>query len=108
MSTFDYGKTRPDGQHERYPTQQDGGYVAPIRNSYVHDKCGIKTMCGDDIAETYAKHPNYYTRTFCVRCGNHYPIAEFRWSADDVRLGEISGEPGKDLREAWPKYRGGK
>ena len=98
MTNFDYGQKRLDGQHERHPTQLDGEYVAPIRNQYLHDTCGALTCCGDSIAETYAKHPNYYGRTFCTRCRDYFPVSEFTWEPDGVRLGEIGGEPGRDLR----------
>lgn len=86
---FDYGEKRPDGQWERYPTNVEGEYLAPIRNKYIHKTCGTETRIGDEIAETYAKNPSYYGRTFCVACKEHYPISEFHWSRDGVELGQI-------------------
>ena len=103
MENFDYGKRLTDGQFERHPTQTDGGFVAPIRNAYIHSKCGGKTFMGDDLAETYAKHPDFYTGTFCAKCGGYFPLSEFTWAADGTPLGEVHGEPGKDLREPWPR-----
>lgn len=96
--TFDYGKTLSDGQYEKYPTATVGEFVAPVRNSYVHDTCGGITSCSDGIAETYAKNPKYYTRTYCSRCQGHYPVSEFKWYVDNVRIGEIGGEAGLDMR----------
>lgn len=56
MSDFDYGKTLPSGQHERYPSSvrlsDDGkpAFQQPIRNKYRHLKCGTVTMMrGDDL-----------------------------------------------------------
>ena len=84
MSDFDYGKTKPDGQYERYPSSvlvdENGrpAYKQPIRNKYVHTKCGAVTMMrGDDLCLTYATNPHYYSHTFCVGCRDHLPISEF-------------------------------
>lgn len=89
MSNFDYGNKRPDGQHERHPTNTDGEYVAPVRTKYIHSKCGVETVVGSVIAETYAKNPTFYGRTFCVGCHDYFPISEFNWSRDRVQLGKI-------------------
>lgn len=98
--SFDYGKTLSDGQYENYPTSQEGEFVAPIRNMYKHSICGGLTWCSDGIAETYAKNPTYYTRTYCSSCQDHFPISEFSWHVDDVTLGEIGDNElaGKDMR----------
>ncbi len=104
MADFDYGNKLPNGQHEHHPVKQEGNYVAPIRNSYIHETCNGKTLFGDSIAETYAKHPKYYGRTFCSKCGDYFSVSQFRWAADGVAIGELGGEPGADLREEWPKY----
>lgn len=135
INGFDYGKTRPDGQHERYPTlseeERAKGFVRPVRQSYAHvgrpfcgkvgipyegcepapagkvyacssrpgheGECfgawytitpeeaakGVRGGCGGTvtkmglaIAETYARKPDYYGATFCVGCGNHFPVGE--------------------------------
>lgn len=102
--SFDYGDKKSDGQYERHPINNTGEYVAPIRNSYIHDKCGEKTLCGDDIAETYAKNPKFYGRTFCVQCRNYFPVSEFKWAVDRVVLGELGGKAGENLKESWKKY----
>jgi hypothetical protein len=93
--SFDYGKKRPDGQHENHPTDTSGEYVAPIRNQYVHNKCGVATRIGSAIAETYAKNPKMYGSTFCCGCSDYFPVAQFKWD-DGVTVGEISGDAGKD------------
>jgi hypothetical protein len=88
MAAFDYGKKKEDGQHENYPVNTEGEYVAPIRRTYVHRKCGVATKVSMNIAETYAKNPRYYSHTFCVGCKEHMPINQFEWE-DGVTLGEI-------------------
>lgn len=98
--TFDYGETLSDGQYEKYPTNTEGEFVAPIRNTYVHETCGGITWCSDGIAETYAKKPKYYTRTYCSTCQSHLPVSEFHWHVDNVTLGDIgdNDKVGLDMR----------
>lgn len=106
MSDFDYGEKKADGQYQRYPSSvrvdKETGkprFVQPIRNTYRHLTCGAVTvMRGADLCLTYATNPTYYSRTFCVGCHDHLPIAEFVWEPDNVPLNEVAGEPGKDLR----------
>lgn len=50
------------------------GFVRPVRRSYVHEKCGTTTTMSQTIAETYARQPNFYSGTFCVACGAHFPV----------------------------------
>ena len=63
------------------------GFVRPVRDSYVHLKCGTVTKMGRSIAETYARQPNFYSGTFCVHCRVHLPLAEFRWDGTDEVVG---------------------
>ncbi|MDG6917508.1 MAG: hypothetical protein JRM85_07960 [Nitrososphaerota archaeon] len=102
---FDYGPMRKDGQFENHPTEVKEVYVAPLRDSYIHIKCGGQTiMYGmDGVIRTYATNPGFYGGTFCAVCHGYFPLViegapQFRWSADDTPVGEIHGEPGKDLR----------
>lgn len=90
--TFDYGKKLSDGQHERHPAKTNGDFVAPVRKVYVHKKCNTSTSCPNHVAETYAKHPNFYDRTFCVGCRDYLPISEFHWKDDGVQLGKITND----------------
>lgn len=99
MSDFDYGKTLPDGQHERYPSEVKPVFRQPLRDTYRHTTCGGTTgIRGEDIVRTYATNPHYYGRTFCVTCGGHFPLSEFVWLPDEVPMTKVVGEPGKDLR----------
>lgn len=51
--------------------------------------CQVVTTMGRSIAETYAREPNYYGRTFCAGCRTHLPVGrdgEFVW-LDGSRVG---------------------
>lgn len=102
---FDYGKTKSDGQHERYPSsvkvKEDGSpaFVQPHRDAYRHRKCGAVTrMRGEDLTLTYATNPGFYGATFCVGCRDHLPLAEFDWLPDGISMDVIGGPPGVDWR----------
>lgn len=63
------------------------GFVRPVRRSYIHTKCGVLTKMSQDIAETYARDPKFYSGTFCVGCRAHFPLAEFLWDGTDEIVG---------------------
>lgn len=52
------------------------GFVRPVRRKYVHTKCGVQTVMGLALAETYARDPHFYSGTFCVGCRTHFPVGE--------------------------------
>ena len=77
------------GQQKAYVVlseeERTKGFVRPIRRKYIHDKCGVVTEMGMSIAETYARDPSFYGATYCVGCGEHYPVGEnggFVWDDD--------------------------
>lgn len=91
-------KLRTDGQQEGYVVLCDAertkGFVRPYRDAYRHLKCGKITTMGRKIAETYARDPFFYSGTFCVHCGSHFPIGEdgeFTWYEMDGREGPKVG-----------------
>lgn len=52
--------------------------------------CGGVTKMATAIAETYARNPGFYSGTFCVGCGKHFPVGaagEFVWLDDGTRVG---------------------
>lgn len=113
MSDFDYGKTLPSGQHERYPSSvhlgEDGmpAYKQPVRNTYRHRVCGaVTTMRGDDLCLTYATNPHFYGATFCCLCRTHLPLSEFEWEPDGVPMNKVFGNPGQDLRLPLRRFPG--
>ena len=80
------------------------GYVRPVRREYVHvglnptmdgnvlikpgeHGCGALTKMADDIAETYARKPDFYSGTFCIGCRQHRPLAEFFWDGTKEIVG---------------------
>jgi len=66
------------------------GFVRPVRQSYVHEKCGVVTKMGLALAETYARDPTFYSGTFCVGCRDHFPVGpdgEFVWDGTSEKVG---------------------
>jgi hypothetical protein len=50
--------------------------------------CGaVTTMNSDALVETYARDPKFYGRTFCVACGDYFPVGEFVWEGTEERVG---------------------
>ncbi len=49
--------------------------------------CGASTTMGRALSETYARNPKFYGATFCVTCGDHFPVSEFKWSVDGRVVG---------------------
>jgi len=90
MADFDYGETRPDGQHERHPGIDQAAQkpkVRPVRDAYRHKKCGEVTTMPAHCAETYAVDPTFYGETFCVTCRGYFPVAQFSWLDDGTDVG---------------------
>lgn len=89
--TPDHRELRPDGQQKGYVVlsaeERAKGFVRPVREKYVHRSCGSVTRMGRAIAETYARDPYFYSGTFCVACGKHFPVAEFVWDGTDETVG---------------------
>jgi len=82
MTDFDYGEKQEDGQFENYPTIDEGEFVQQVRYSYVHKQCGEPTIMNSELAESVARDPEYYDKTFCAHCESHFPVDEFRWKED--------------------------
>lgn len=64
--------------------------TAAVRVGYVHEACGGLTTMGLALAETYARQPDFYSGTFCVTCGSHFPVGEdgqFVWTGTDQKVG---------------------
>jgi len=91
--TPDHRELKPNGQQKDYvvlsAAERARGFVRPVRRTYVHQKCGVATTMGQSIAETYARDPHFYSGTFCVGCGSHFPVGadgEFVWD-DGSKVG---------------------
>lgn len=95
------------GQQKAYvvltPEERAKGFVRPVRRKYVHlghgaefrgsvqmthgSGCGALTVMSQDIAETYARDPKFYSGTFCVGCKVHLPLDEFVWDGSNEQVG---------------------
>ena len=82
---------QPTGQHDDYIVLADEerakGFVRPVRNGYVHSKCGSVTRMGTKLAETWALDFRFYSHTFCCVCNAHFPVSEFVWDGTDEEVG---------------------
>jgi hypothetical protein len=83
-----------EGMNKKYlilsEEERAQGFVRPVRNAYVHEKCGVVTYMGRALAETYARDPYFYGATFCVGCNTHLPVGadgEFVWDGTDEKVG---------------------
>lgn len=93
LTTIPYLK--PTGQQSSYTTlpaeeRAEPEFKRPVRASYRHLLCGTTTTMGRSIAETYAIKPTFYTKTYCMECGAHYPVGpdgEFVWTDDGTKVG---------------------
>lgn len=83
--------SEPKNQNEAYlvlsPEEIAKGYVRPVRDAYVHLKCGTETTMPPAIAQTYARDPKFYGATYCCRCCMHLSVNEFVWSGTNERVG---------------------
>lgn len=82
--TEDHRDINPEsGQQKGYivltPDERAKGFIRPIRRSYLHTSCGAVTTMNQEIAETYARDPSFYSGTFCISCRKHLPLTEFVW-----------------------------
>ncbi len=102
---------KENGQQKDYivlsAEERAKGFVRPVRRTYLHvgenprmegivliapDKgaCGSRTTMSQEIAETYARDPYFYSGTFCCSCGKHLPIGkngEFIWEGTTEKVG---------------------
>ena len=90
-------KIGPDGMQESYlvlsKEERKKGFVRPVRQTYVHDKCGTATTMGYALSETYARDPSFYGGTYCAGCKAHFNLINedgkraFHWE-DGQGVGE--------------------
>lgn len=109
--TEDHKEINPEtGQQKGYvvltAAERAKGFVRPVRRTYIHvgkppegksfeypirkvfpGGCGTRTTCSQDIAETYARDPNFYSGTFCCSCKAHFPLDQFVWEGTTEQVG---------------------
>ena len=82
---------KPIPQHEVYlvlsEEERAKGFIRPLRRSYIHKTCGVETIMGLALCETYARNPNFYGATYCTSCQKHLPVHEFFWKEDGKKVG---------------------
>ena len=94
----------PIPQHEVYlvlsEEERAKGFVRPYEERYVHavelGGCGVVTVMGVALSETYARSPGFYGATYCVGCRMHKPVGaagEFFWCDSAGRPREREGAP---------------
>jgi len=75
-------------QHKTYlvlsEEERAKGFIRPVREVYVHTKCGTQTRMGLALSETYARDPKFYGATYCVHCRKHLLVEEFKWLDGEV------------------------
>ena len=77
---------------EAYPDggNSTGRYWTQPQLDAVGKGCGSVTTMHREIAETYARNPQFYGGTFCCHCRTHLPVGptgEFVWDGSDERVG---------------------
>ena len=109
--TDDHREIDPaSGQQKGYvvltEAERAKGFVRPVRRTYIHvgkppegkgfeypivkvfpGGCGTRTTCSQDIAETYARDPEFYSGTFCCSCRAHFPLDQFVWEGTTEAVG---------------------
>lgn len=93
--TADHRELQPNGQQKGYVVlsaeERAKGFVRPVRRSYMHVKCGGVTTMSQELAETYARDPDFYSGTFCWQCRKHFtfgqPDGDFTWSGTNEKVG---------------------
>lgn len=58
----------------------------PDSRSYTHDKCGEVTVVSESEFKIVASPLPGCRMTMCCGCGQHFPIAEFKWSDSGERI----------------------
>lgn len=72
----------------KFEEYTDGSLVGRYwTDRQLHSGCRVVTVMSRPLSETYARDPAYYGATFCAGCGQHYPVAEFVWTADNTVVG---------------------
>lgn len=90
----EHTEIQPSGMQKDYVVltaeERAKGFVRPVRQTYVHTKCGTSTTMGLALAETYARDPKFYSGTFCAHCKAHFPVdvaGGFHWVGTDEKVG---------------------
>lgn len=87
----DHRELKENGQQLAYVVlteeERKKGFIRPVRHKYIHLVCKGMTKMSNEIAETYARDPYFYSGTFCVHCGKHFPLDQFVWDGTEIQVG---------------------
>jgi hypothetical protein len=78
---------------EEYPAELQRGlgrFWTQQQLDSIAKGCGVITSMPKECAETYARQPSFYGRTFCCGCHGYLPVGkdgEFVWLDDGTRVG---------------------
>jgi hypothetical protein len=82
----------PNGQQAKHlvlpKADRAKGFMRPVCGEYEHEFCGKTTVIGNEIAETFARQPDFYDSTFCSHCREYDVVSHFHWCDD---LGGVLG-----------------
>jgi len=66
--------------YEAYPASAESCVVGRFwTEAQLKGGCGVRTVIGRAIADTYRVAPRTYGATYCCGCGKHFPVEEFTW-----------------------------
>lgn len=72
---------------EVYPESESPSVGKFWTDAELNSGCNTSTRMSRDIAETYARKPEFYGGTFCHACGKHLPLDEFVWQGTAEQVG---------------------
>jgi|SRR5580698_5955252 hypothetical protein len=97
LSPEDLERFRKIGYVKFEPYPNDGSHGSALGRYWTQgqldsiDKgCKTTTRMPAACAETYARQPGFYGKTFCCACGDYFPVredGEFIWLDDGTRVG---------------------
>lgn len=73
--------------YEEYPESESPKVGRYWTEAQLKQGCNTTTTMALDIAETYARNPDFYGSTFCVYCRLHLPLEQFVWDGTDEIVG---------------------
>jgi len=66
-------------------TERREGYARPVRFRVAHAAgCGAAQTLSRELAESFARWPDFKPELHCGGCGEDAPIGDFRWSDGTV------------------------
>lgn len=77
-------------KYEKYPESEHpktGKFWTQKQLDSIDAGCNTVTLIAPEIAETYARNPQFYGSTYCTHCQKHLPVDEFIWAGTTERVG---------------------